>query len=197
MVSGAALPQSFAAQAPGCRKPYAGTNRPSRRQRKRPRDNPIPPKPPDQTRRRRCGARNRRGACNPLTNDNFKIERVEDQSGQCPLFPRSRHATRLPVLSRDTRLPRSLTSWAANPLSLALCSVRVAAFQRNVRPVSVASVVSITAHVFLCAFARFPEWHLRRRQAPTPFADDYPERARARHRCRRPNDPGGQSGRPH
>ena len=50
----------------------------------------------------------------------------------------------------------------------------------RVRPIHVYSENHVRGHVFLCMFAYYVEWHMRRRLAPLLFQDDDPVAARAR-----------------
>ena len=49
--------------------------------------------------------------------------------------------------------------------------------QGNVRPVLVYNANRVRCHVFLCMFAYYVEWHLRRQLAPMQFQDDNPDNA--------------------
>ena len=67
----------------------------------------------------------------------------------------------------------------------------------QVRPIYVYSADHVRAHVFQFMLAYNLEWHLRKRLAPMLFEDDDPrtQPPNARHPCRRPKYPSGQSGR--
>ncbi len=106
-----------------------------------------------------------------VTQDSFAWERQQDSiEAEARLDGLYAIRTSMPDLAAE----------AYKSLSSVERAFRTSKDHLRVRPIHVYSENHVRGHVFLCMFAYYVEWHMRRRLAPLLFQDDDPVAARAR-----------------
>ena len=110
-----------------------------------------------------------------VTEDSFAWERQQDSiEAEAQLDGLYAIRTSLPDLAAEAAVE------AYKSLSGVERAFRTSKDHLRVRPIHVYSENHVRGHVFLCMFAYYVEWHMRRRLAPLLFQDDDPVAARAR-----------------
>ena len=110
-----------------------------------------------------------------VTEDSFAWERQQDSiEAEAQLDGLYAIRTSLPDLAAEAAVE------AYKSLSGVERAFRTSKDHLRVRPIHVYSENHVRGYVFLCMFAYYVEWHMRRRLAPLLFQDDDPVAARAR-----------------